>query len=96
MNKILVSIAAFLVVLGVVFAQGPGGPVSGGLQGEGPRGGQGGQRGGGGNVVATANEKYLFVIVNGTIHKYEVDSMLIKGRTEVPSNQSRRPEIPNN
>ena len=95
MNKILVSIAAFLVVLGVVFAQGPGGPVSGGLQGEGPRGGQGGQRGGG-NVVATANEKYLFVIVNGTIYKYEVDSMLIKGRTEVPSNQSRRPEIPNN
>jgi len=87
MNKFLVSIAAFLVVLGVVFAQGP---VPGGLQGEGPRGGQGGQRGGGGNVVATANEKYLFVITNGTIYKYDVEGMILKGKAEVPSSGNRR------
>ena len=87
MNKFLVSIVAFLVVLGVVFAQGP---VPGGLQGEGPRGGQGGQRGGGGNVVATANEKYLFVITNGTIYKYDVEGMILKGNAEVPASGNRR------
>jgi len=99
MNKILVSIAAFMVVLGVVFAQSPGGfqdPQEAPRPGQVPTFGGGRNGGNGGGVVVTANEKYLFVVTGGTIYKYDVDSMILKGRTEVPSNQNRRPERPNN
>jgi len=99
MNKLFITIAASLAVLGVVFAQ-----VPGGLQDpqEAPRPGQvptlgGGRNGGGGGVVVTANEKYLFVVTGGTIYKYDVESMILKGKAEVPTNQNRRsPERPNN
>jgi len=104
MNKLLVTIAASLAVLGVVFAQVPGG--FGQDPQEAPRPGQGGfplgqgggrQGGGGGSVVVTANEKYLFVVTGGTIYKYDVESTILKGKAEVPSAQVRRfPEKPNN
>ena len=104
MNKLLVTIAASLAVLGVVFAQVPGGfgqdPQEAPRPGQGPFPlGQGGGRngGGGGGVVITANEKYLFVVTGGTIYKYDVESMILKGKAEVPTNQGRRsPEKPNN
>ena len=102
MNKLLVTIAASLAVLGVVFAQVPGG--FGQDPQEAPRPGQGGfplgqgsGRQGNGSVVVTANEKYLFVVTGGTIYKYDVESMVLKGKLEVPTNQGRRfPEKPNN
>ncbi len=97
MNKFLITIAASLAVLGVVFAQGFGQDPQ-----EAPRPGQvptlgGGRNGGGtGGVVVTANEKYLFVVTGGTIYKYDVESMILKGKAEVPTNQNRRLERPNN
>ena len=103
MNKLLVTIAASLAVLGVVFAQGQG--VFGQDPQEAPRPGQGGfplgqgggRQGAGGSVVVTANEKYLFVVTGGIIYKYDVESMVLKGKVEVPTNQGRRfPEKPSN
>ncbi len=102
MNKFLITIAASLAVLGVVFAQVPGGfgqgPQEAPRPGQVPTLGQGGGRNGGGagGVVVTANEKYLFVVTGGTIYKYDVESMVLKGKAEVPSNQNRRSERPNN
>jgi hypothetical protein len=102
MNKLLVTIAASLAVLSVVFAQGQGvfiqDPQEAPRPGQGgfPLG-QGGGRQGNGSVVVTANEKYLFVVTGGTIYKYDVESMILKGKAEVPTNQGRRsPEKPNN
>jgi len=103
MNKLLVTIAACLAVLGVVFAQVPGG--FGQDPQEAPRPGQGGfplgqgvgRQGSGGSVVVTSNEKYLFVVTGGIIYKYDVESMVLKGKVEVPTNQGRRfPEKPSN
>ena len=101
MNKLLVTIAASLAVLGVVFAQVPGGfgqdPQEAPRPGQGGLGQGGGRNGGAGGVVVTANEKYLFVVTGGTIYKYDVESMILKGKAEVPSAQVRRfPEKPNN
>ena len=94
MNKFLVSIAALAVVGSLVWAQQEA-PRPG--QGGFPLGQGGGRQGGGGSVVVTANEKYLFVVTGGTIYKYDVESMVLKGKVEVPTNQGRRfPEKPNN
>ena len=88
MNKILVSLAASLAVLGVVFAQ-----VPGGIQ-EAPRPGQTpfplGQGGGmrtdrNSGITATCNEKFLFVITNGTIHKFDVVTMTKLSETKLPT-----------
>lgn len=99
MNKLFITIAASLAVLGVVFAQVPGGfqdPQEAPRPGQFPTLGGGRNGGNGGGVVVTANEKYLFVVTGGTIYKYDVESMILKGKAEVPTNQNRRPERPNN
>ncbi len=88
MNKILVSLAASLAVLGVVFAQVPGGIQEAPRPGQTPFPlGQGGgmMRMGGGVVSVTCNEKFLFVITNGTILKYDVGTMTKLSETKLPT-----------
>ena len=85
MNKILVSLAASLAVIGVVFAQ-----VPGGVQGqEGPRpfgvpGGVGGMRaGGGGSVAASGN--YVYVVSGNTLYQFSVDGLKLVAKTTLPT-----------
>ena len=85
MNKILVSLAASLAVLGVVFAQ-----VPGGFQGqEGPRPagvpGQGGgmRAGGGGSVAASGN--YVYVVSGNTLYQFSVDGLKLVAKTTLPT-----------
>jgi len=83
MNKVLVSLAASLAVLGVVFAQ-----VPGGFQGQdaprpvGP--GQGGGRAGGGSSVA-ASGNYVYVISGNTLYQFSVDGLKLVAKTTLPT-----------
>lgn len=87
MNKILVSLAASLAVLGVVFAQ-----VPGGIQ-EAPRPGQtpfplgqgGGMRmgGGGGSVAASGN--FVYVLSGNTLYQFSVDGLKLVAKTTLPT-----------
>ena len=85
MNKILVSLAASLAVLGVVFAQ-----VPGGFQGqEGPRpagvpGQGGGMRAGGGASVA-ASGNYVYVVSGNTLFQFSVDGLKLVAKTTLPT-----------
>ena len=84
MNKVLVSLAASLAVLGVVFAQ-----VPGGFQGqEGPRPvgvpGQGGGRAGGGASVA-ASGNYVYVVSGNTLYQFSVDGLKLVAKTTLPT-----------
>ena len=85
MNKILVSLAASLAVLGVVFAQ-----VPGGFQGqEGPRpagvpGQGGGMRAGGGASVA-ASGNYVYVVSGNTLYQFSVDGLKLVAKTTLPT-----------
>lgn len=82
MNKMLVSLAASLAVLGVVFAQ-----VPGGVQGqEGPRvpGQGGGMRAGGGASVA-ASGNYVFVVSGNTLYQFSVDGLKLVAKTTLPT-----------
>jgi hypothetical protein len=86
MNKILVSLAASLAVLGVVFAQ-----VPGGVQ-EAPRPGQtpfplgqgGGMRAGGGASVA-ASGNYVYVVSGNTLYQFSVDGLKLVAKTTLPT-----------
>lgn len=80
MNKILITIAACLAVLGVVFAQVPGGFQD--QERQRPAGAQ--NRAGGGNVAMTCNDTFLFVATNGTIIKYKADTMVKLSETKLP------------
>ena len=86
MNKILVSLAASLAVLGVVFAQ-----VPGGIQ-EAPRPGQvpfplgqtGGMRiGGGGSVAASGN--FVYVLSGNTLYQFSADGLKLVAKTTLPT-----------
>ena len=85
MNKILVSLAASLAILGVVFAQ-----VPGGFQGqEGPRpagvpGQGGGMRAGGGASVA-ASGNYVYVVSGNTLYQFSVDGLKLVAKTTLPT-----------
>ena len=82
MNKMLVSLAASLAVLGVVFAQ-----VPGGVQGqEGPRvpGQGGGMRAGGGASVA-ASGNYVYVVSGNTLFQFSVDGLKLVAKTTLPT-----------
>ena len=85
MNKVLVSLAASLAVLGVVFAQ-----VPGGFQGQdaprpvGP--GQGGGRAGGGSSVA-ASGNYVYVISGNTLYQFSVDGLKLVAKTTLPTTE---------
>jgi len=86
MNKVLVSLAASLAVLGVVFAQ-----VPGGIQ-EAPRPGQtpfplgqaGGIRAGGGASVA-ASGNYVYVVSGNTLYQFSVDGLKLVAKTTLPT-----------
>ena len=87
MNKIVVSLAASLAVLGVVFAQ-----VPGGIQ-EAPRPGQtpfplgqgGGMRAGGGGASVAASGNYVYVVSGNTLYQFSVDGLKLVAKTTLPT-----------
>ena len=87
MNKVLVSLAASLAVLGVVFAQ-----VPGGIQ-EAPRPGQtpfplgqgGGMRAGGGGASVAASGNYVYVVSGNTLYQFSVDGLKLVAKTTLPT-----------
>ena len=83
MNKLLVSLAASLAVLGVVFAQ-----VPGGFQGQDaprPVGGQGGGRAGGGGSSVAASGNYVYVVSGNTLYQFSVDGLKLVAKTTLPT-----------
>jgi hypothetical protein len=86
MNKVLVSLSASLAVLGLGFAQ-----VPGGIQ-EAPRPGQtpfplgqaGGIRAGGGASVA-ASGNYVYVVSGNTLYQFSVDGLKLVAKTTLPT-----------
>jgi len=86
MNKVLVSLSASLAVLGLGFAQ-----VPGGIQ-EAPRPGQtpfplgqvGGMRAGGGASVA-ASGNYVYVVSGNTLYQFSVDGLKLVAKTTLPT-----------
>jgi len=84
MNKVLVSLAASLAVLGVVFAQ-----VPGGFQGQDaprPAGGQGGgMRAGGGGSSVAASGNYVYVVSGNTLYQFSVDGLKLVAKTTLPT-----------
>jgi len=87
MNKAIVSLAASLAVLGVVFAQ-----VPGGIQ-EAPRPGQtpfplgqgGGMRAGGGGASVAASGNYVYVVSGNTLYQFSVDGLKLVAKTTLPT-----------
>ena len=85
MNKVLVSLAASLAVLGVVFAQVPGGfqgqdaPRPAGFPGQGD-----GRVGGGGSSVA-ASGNYVYVVSGNTLYQFSVDGLKLVAKTTLPT-----------
>jgi hypothetical protein len=85
MNKVLVSLAASLAVLGVVFAQVPGGfqgqdaPRPAGVPGQ-----NGGRVGGGGSSVA-ASGNYVYVLSGNTLYQFSVDGLKLVAKTTLPT-----------
>jgi len=85
MNKVLVSLAASLAVLGVVFAQAPGG--FGGQDAPRPVGvpGQGGGRVGGGGSSVAASGNYVYVVSGNTLYQFSVDGLKLVAKTTLPT-----------
>ena len=86
MNKILVSLAASLAVLGVVFAQVPGGIQEAPRPGQTPFPlGQSGMRmgGGGGSVAASGN--FVYVLSGNTLYQFSVDGLKLVAKTTLPT-----------
>jgi hypothetical protein len=88
MNKVLVSLAASLAVLGIVFAQ-----VPGGVQ-EAPRPGQtpfplgqgGGMRAGGvGGASVAASGNYVYVVSGNTLYQFSVEGLKLVTKTTLPT-----------
>ena len=74
MNKILVSLAASLAVLGLGFAQVPGGIQEAPRPGQVPFPlGQGGMRTGGGNASVAASGNFVYVVSGNTLYQFSVD-----------------------
>jgi len=86
MNKVLVSLAASLAVLGVVFAQVPGGfqgqdtPRPAGVPGQG-----GGRVGGGGGSSVAASGNYVYVVSGNTLYQFSVDGLKLVAKTTLPT-----------
>lgn len=94
MNKTIISIAASLAVLGVVFAQVPGGFAGQGPQ-EAPRPGQtpfplgqgGGMRAGGGGASVAASGDYVYVVSGNTLYQFSVNGLKLVTRATVPTSE---------
>ena len=78
MNKILVSLAASLAVLGLGFAQVPGGIQEAPRPGQVPFPlGQGGMRTGGGNASVAASGNFVYVVSGNTLYQFSNKSSII-------------------
>jgi hypothetical protein len=88
MNKILVSLAASLAVLGVVFAQVPGGIQEAPRPGQTPFPlGQGGgmMRMGGGSSSVAASGNYVYVVSGNTLYQFSADGLKLVTKTTLPT-----------
>ena len=88
MNKILVSLAASLAVLGVVFAQVPGGIQEAPRPGQTPFPlGQGGgmMRMGGSSSSVAASGNYVYVVSGNTLYQFSVDGLKLVAKTTLPT-----------
>lgn len=85
MNKVLVSLGVLATLATVAFAQGLGGLQVPGSQEPGAPRLNMPQLRGGGSVTATANEKYLFVVQNGTVYKLDVDTLTVRAQAKLPT-----------
>ena len=86
MNKILVSLAASLAVLGLGFAQVPGGIQEAPRPGQVPFPlGQGGMRTGGGNASVAASGNFVYVISGNTLYQFSVDGLRFVAKTTLPT-----------
>lgn len=85
MNKWFLGLMSMAFIGGLVYAQESGGRVNvPGFEREG-RQNLGAMRGlGGGSITATANEKNLFVVSNGTVYKFDVVSLSLVGQAKLP------------
>jgi hypothetical protein len=88
MNKLVMSLAATLAVLGVVFAQVPGGIQEAPRPGQTPfpLGGGGGRVGGGGASVA-ASGNYVYVVSGNTLYQFSVDGLKLVTKATIPSSE---------
>jgi len=86
MNKILVSLAASLAVLGLGFAQVPGGIQEAPRPGQVPFPlGQGGMRTGGGNASVAASGNFVYVVSGNTLYQFSVDGLKLVTKTTLPT-----------
>ena len=86
MNKILVSLAASLAVLGLGFAQVPGGIQEAPRPGQTPFPlGQGGMRTGGGNASVAASGNFVYVVSGNTLYQFSVDGLKLVAKTTLPT-----------
>jgi hypothetical protein len=86
MNKVLVSLAASLAVLGLGFAQVPGGVQEAPRPGQVPFPlGQGGMRVGGGGSSVAASGNYVYVISGNTLYQFSVDGLKLVAKTTLPT-----------
>jgi hypothetical protein len=88
MNKIVISLAASLAVLGVVFAQVPGGIQEAPRPGQTPFPlGQGGGARGGGSASVAASGNYVYVVSGNTLFQFSVDGLKLVAKTTLPTVQ---------
>ena len=86
MNKILVSLAASLAVLGLGFAQVPGGIQEAPRPGQVPFPlGQGGMRTGGGNASVAASGNFVYVVSGNTLYQFSVDGLKLVTKVTLPT-----------
>ena len=86
MNKVLVSLAASLAVLGLGFAQVPGGVQEAPRPGQVPFPlGQGGMRVGGGGSSVAASGNYVYVLSGNTLYQFSVDGLKLVAKTTLPT-----------
>ena len=85
MNKVIVSLAASLAVLGLGFAQVPGGLQEAPRPGQVPFPlGQGGMRVGGGGSSVAASGNYVYVVSGNTLYQFSVDGLKLVAKTTLP------------
>ena len=82
MNKIIISVATVMAVLGVVFAQVPGG-FPGGQEGPRPQGAGQTRTGGGSSVAAAGN--YVYVVSGNNLFQFSVDGLKLVAKTTIPT-----------
>jgi len=88
MNKLVVSLAATLAVLGVVFAQVPGGVQEAPRPGQTPfplGGGMGRVGGGGGGASVAASGNFVYVVSGNTLYQFSADGLKLVTKATIPT-----------